>query len=76
MNKKSEKLNISPKQITYTSLSGELKTIITYEIAGVFNSSDIELFKVNVTPTTIEELKEEYNISNYDIVQIVNDKLK
>ena len=64
------------KSVEYETISGILHTSVTVTIEGLYHMSDVELCEVDVTPTTIEELKEEYSLSNCDILKIINDKLK
>ena len=64
------------KSIEYQTIAGELHTTVTVTTKGLYDLSDVELCEVDETPTTIDELKDKYSISNCDIVKIINDKLK
>ena len=77
MNIELKELNVKPVKMRFSpSVLGNSITTITYEVSGYVSREDIELCKVEKTPTTIEELREEYNLSDNDIVKIINDKLK
>jgi hypothetical protein len=64
------------KSVEYHTISGIPHTTVSVTTKGLFNLSDVELCEVDETPTTIDELKDKYSISNCDIVKIINDKLK
>jgi len=64
------------KSIEHETIAGKHYTTVTVTTLGSYNLEDVELCEVDETPTTIDELKEKYKISNCDIVKIINDKLK